>query len=178
MIPFSSWFPEIASWLRKNIANMSEFYPGEEFKVFSLSEKINFSAPICFDIFAPEVIRGMVRNGSNLVVNLSNLAWFGRTTASDNMIAVLRWRAIENRIPIVFASNNGESVFIDSNGQNITEKLGLFEEGSLFTSLMLQNRFSFYREYAEWVWGSFALLFLFFCVLAHRRGQIFKKTIH
>ena len=77
-IPFSEWFPGIASWLRNNIANMSEFERGREYTVFSVPENIEFSAPICFDIFSPTVVRGMVRNGSNLVVNLSNLAWFGR----------------------------------------------------------------------------------------------------
>ena len=39
MIPFSKIFPKTASWLRTNIANMSEFEPGQEYKVFSLSEK-------------------------------------------------------------------------------------------------------------------------------------------
>ena len=109
MIPFSNIFPETTSWLRNNIANMSEFDPGQDYEVFSLSEKVRISAPICFDIFSQEVVRGMSLNGANLLVNLSNLAWFGRTTASDKMVAVLRWRAIENRVPVIFASNNGES---------------------------------------------------------------------
>ena len=125
MIPFSNIFPETASWLRNNIANMSEFDPGQDYKVFSLSEKVRLSAPICFDVFSQEVVRGMSLNGANLVVNLSNLAWFGRTTASDNMVAVLRWRAIENRVPVIFASNNGESVFIGADGKNLSRQLGL-----------------------------------------------------
>ncbi len=173
MIPFSSWFPKIASWLRKNIANMSEFHPGNEFKVFTISGGGKLSAPICFDIFAPVVIRKMVRNGSNLIINLSNLAWFGNTNASDNMVAFLRWRAIENRVPVVFASNNGRSVFIGANGKNLTKQLNLFEEGTLFSTLNLRSRFSFYREFAEWLWGAYILIFLVYCYLANRRGKIF-----
>ena len=173
-IPFSDWFPGIASFLRKNIANMSEFTRGQEYKVFTLSENTRLSAPICFDIFTPEVVRGMVRNGSDLVVNLSNLAWFGRTTASDNMVAVLRWRAIENRVTVVFASNNGESLIIGVNGKNMSKKLGLFEEGALISTLKLQPRFSFYREYAEWVWGGYLLIFLLLGIQAHLRGKIFE----
>jgi len=173
MIPLSTWFPGIARWLRNNISNMSEFDSGKEYKVFSLSEKINFSAPICFDIFSSEVIRKMVLNGSNLVVNLSNLAWFGRTKASKNMVAVLRWRAIENRVPVVFASNNGESIIIGADGKNMSKQLGLFEEGSLYATFKLQKRFSFYREYAELVWIFFIILFLIFCYLAHFQGKIF-----
>ena len=165
-IPFSEWFPGIASWLRNNIANMSEFERGREYTVFSVHENIEFSAPICFDIFSPTVVRGMVRNGSNLVVNLSNLAWFGRTTASDNMVAVLRWRAIENRVPVVFASNNGKSVFIGADGENQSRQLGLFEEGSLTSKINIRPQFSFFREYAEWVWGGFMFLFFMLGILA------------
>ena len=172
-IPFSEWFPGIASWLRNNIANMSEFERGKEYTVFSVPENIEFSAPICFDIFSPTVVRGMVRNGSNLVVNLSNLAWFGRTTASDNMVAVLRWRAIENRVPVVFASNNGKSVFIGADGENRSRQLGLFEEGSLTSTINIRPQFSFFREYAEWIWGGFMFLFFMLVILAQVRGKIF-----
>ena len=175
MIPFSDIFPEAASWLRNNIANMSEFDPGQDYKVFSLSEKVRLSAPICFDVFSPEVVREMSLNGANLVVNLSNLAWFGRTTASDNMVAVLRWRAIENRIPVVFASNNGESVFIGADGKNLSRQLGLFEEGALIARLQLQSRFSFYRKYEEWIRGGFVFIFIVLIFLAHVRGKIFQK---
>jgi apolipoprotein N-acyltransferase len=153
---------------------MSEFAQGQEYTVFPLSETNQLSAPICFDIFNPEVLRGMVRNGSKLVVNLSNLAWFGRTTASDNMVAVLRWRAIENRVPVVFASNNGESVVIGANGKNMSQQLGLFEEGALSSTLLLQSQFSFYREYAEWVWGGFLFIFFMLGIQAHFRGKIFQ----
>jgi apolipoprotein N-acyltransferase len=172
-IPFSEWFPGIASWLRNNIANMSEFERGREYTVFSVPENIELSAPICFDIFSPTVVRGMVRNGSNLVVNLSNLAWFGRTTASDNMVAVLRWRAIENRVPVVFASNNGKSVFIGADGKNRSRQLGLFEEGSLTSTINIRPKFSFFREYAEWIWGGFMFLFFMLVILAQVRGKIF-----
>ena len=172
MIPFSDWFPGIAAWLRKNIANMSEFDRGTEYTVFPLAEDIQLSAPICFDIFNPKVMRGMVLNGSNLVLNLSNLAWFGRTTASDNMVATLRWRAIENRVPVVFASNNGESLFIAANGKNMSQQLGLFEEGTLTSTVQLQHQFSFYREYAEWVWAGFIFLFLLLMIPALRGRKI------
>ena len=174
MIPFSDWFPGIATWLRKNIANMSEFDRGTEYTVFPLEKNIQLSAPICFDIFNPAVMRGMVLNGSNLVLNLSNLAWFGRTAASDNMVAILRWRAIENRVPVVFASNNGESLFIAANGKNMSQQLGLFEEGTLNSTVKLQSQFSFYREYAECVWAGFIFLFLLLLLPALRRGKTFQ----
>ena len=117
----------------------------------------------------------MSLNGANLVVNLSNLAWFGRTTASENMVAVLRWRAIENRVPVIFASNNGESVFIGADGKNLNRQLGLFEEGALIAKLHLQSRFSFYRQYKEWICTGFVFIFIVLIFLAHFHGKIFQK---
>jgi len=175
MIPFSNIFPEVASWLRNNIANMAEFQSGMDHKVFTLSEKVQLSAPICFDIFSQKVVRGMSLRGANLIVNLSNLAWFGRSTASDNMVAVLRWRAIENRLPVVFASNNGESIFIGADGKNLSRQLGLFEEGALIAKLQLQSHFSFYRHNEEWLRIGFVLIFFVLSLLAHVRGKIFYK---
>ncbi|MBC8259645.1 MAG: apolipoprotein N-acyltransferase [SAR324 cluster bacterium] len=172
-IPFSDWFPGIASWLNKYIANMSEFERGTDYTVFSLSEKIKLAAPICFDIFSPTVVRAMVGNGADLIANLSNLAWFGKTTASDNMVAVLRWRALENRVPVIFASNNGQSVFIGADGKNLGQQLGLFEQGSLSTTIDLQTRYSFFRENAEWIWGGFMFLFFVLLIPAQVCGKIF-----
>jgi apolipoprotein N-acyltransferase len=154
---------------------MSEFDPGQDYKVFSFSDNIRLSAPICFDVFSQEVVRGMSLNGANLVVNLSNLAWFGRTTASDNMVAILRWRAIENRVPVIFASNNGKSVFIGADGKNLSRQLGLFKEGALIAKLQLQSRFSFYRQYEELIRVGFVFIFIVLIFLAHVRGKIFQK---
>ncbi len=109
------------------------------------------------------------------VVNLSNLAWFGNTTASDNMVAVLRWRAIENRIPVVFASNNGESIIIGADGKNLSRQLGLFEEGALIAKLQLKSRFSFYRKYEEWINVVLVFIFIVLVFFAHVRGKIFQK---
>ena len=171
-IPLSDWFPGLAQLLRENIRNLSEFEPGREFTAFPLSEQLRLSAPICFDIFAPDTIRNMTRNGSLLAVNLSNLAWFGQSTASDNMEAVLRWRAIENRTPVLFASNNGRSVLIGADGQNLSPRLGLFEEGVISATAELTPRFSFYREYQEWVNITWLVLFLGLLWRGHRRENL------
>ena len=75
---------------------------------------------------------------------------------------------------VVFASNNGQSIFIGPDGLNMTKPLGLFKQGTKFSTLSLKKRFSFYREHAEWIWGINIFLMLIFCYFAHRRGEIFK----
>ena len=169
--PFAVWFPAAAEFLRDQIRNMSVFEAGDKYSVFTLPSGLRLSPTICFDIFSPRIVRNMAQNGAAFAANLSNLAWFGRTTASDNMEAVVRWRAIENRIPVLFVSNNGKSVFIGPDGSDLTPKLGLFAPGVLETTVLLKPRYSFYRNHGKWVrYGILALLILLLTILFMRRA--------
>jgi len=174
-IPGARIFPSYAQWVRKHIPNISEFHEGKEFTVLDLSNELRVCAPICFDSFSPTIIRNMARNGAMLVINLSNLIWFGNTTASEHLEMALRWKAIENRVPVLLVSNNGKSLFIDALGMDAGKRLGLFEKGYLSHSIFLQERFSFYREYTHVIHLLFVLLFIVSTVLAAVHGRIFDK---
>ena len=171
-LPLSDWFPETAHWLRSKIRNMSEFASGAEYTVFSLPSGLNLSASICFDIFSSEIVRNMTRNGAGLVANLSNLAWFGPTSATDSMEAFARWRAIENRVPVLFVSNNGSSIFIGADGQSLSPGLGLFKAGNLAETITLGSHYSFYRENRENVLLLLMLILILVSVLAQCQGRI------
>ncbi|HCV86843.1 MAG TPA: apolipoprotein N-acyltransferase, partial [Deltaproteobacteria bacterium] len=129
-IPGSTWFPSWAAWLREMIPNISEFEAGQEFTAMPIGDA-KISAPICFDGFSPEIIRSMVINGANLIVLSGNLAWFGRSNAGDYLEMITRWRSLENRVPVVFATNSGYSLYWDATGQVLTKRMRLFEEGHL-----------------------------------------------
>jgi len=175
-IPAADFFPSYANWLRKHISHLFELEKGREYTVFQLSDELLFSAPICFDVFSPTIVRNMSRNGAKLAVNLSNLIWFGKTTASDHLEMTIRWKAIEHRIPVFLVSNNGKSVFINKLGANTSEQLGLFEKGSLSQTIFLKHHFSLYREYTWLVHITFALLLMVAIILGHKKGHIFQKN--
>jgi len=172
-IPWGKEFPAYRQWLKKTIPQIGLFEPGTEFTVYKLSKEIQFSGAICFDVFSDSVVRNMVRNGASFVVNLSNLAWYGYTNASRQLEMMVRWRAIENRVPMLYISNNGETMFIDPLGDKMGEALGLFEQDSLSRTIVLQRHFSVYREYKEWVHLGAGFLFLITLLLAQRYGHIF-----
>ena len=159
----------------KTIPQIGLYESGTEFTVYKLSEDIHFSGTICFDVFSDSVVRNMVRNGASFVVNLSNLAWYGYTNASRQLEMMVRWRAIENRVPMLYISNNGETMFIDPLGDKMSETLGLFEQDSLSETIVLQRHFSFYREYKEWLHLGAGLLLLITSMFAQGYGRIFSK---
>jgi apolipoprotein N-acyltransferase len=86
----------------------------------------------------------------------------------------LRWKAIEYRIPVLLVSNNGRSVFINALGENVSERLGLFNKGSLSHTIFLKRHFSLYREYTWLVHIIFALFLTVAIILGHNKGRIFQ----
>lgn len=72
---------------------------------------------ICFETLSPELCASSVRKGGQLLVNISDLAWFHRSMIGQQMIAFSVFRAVENARYFVFAANTGPSAIIDTAGR-------------------------------------------------------------
>ncbi len=85
-------------------------------------ESIGIGTPICFEDTVPSVCRELVwedgRKAASLLLNASNDGWFGDHAGPRlNHLQLSRFRAIENRVPLVRAVNTGRSGWIDSSGR-------------------------------------------------------------
>ena len=122
LVPFGEYMPNFAHYLPEWVQRLTNtpagagFHAGQKPVVLDLDgQKI---APlICFETLSPELCASSVRNGGNLLVNLSDLAWFHESMVGDQMVAFSVMRAIENARYFVFAANTGPSAIIDSNGR-------------------------------------------------------------
>ena len=157
-IPFASWFPFYRRLVLAAIPNISEFARGSEFTVFRLENGVKVAPMICFDAADESVARGMARNGARLGVLQANLAWFGPTTVSNQFGWFARFRAIENRMPILFLSQNGESFMLDSRGQESSARLPQFESGVIVQRVGVPRQGAFYTEFGDWVNRAYLLL--------------------
>ncbi|MEW6665022.1 MAG: apolipoprotein N-acyltransferase [Thermodesulfobacteriota bacterium] len=82
---------------------------------------------ICYEVIFPELARAQVEKGARVLLNLTNDAWFGRTSAPYQHLSMAVFRAVENARPLVRAANTGISAFINPIGE-ITLQSGLFSE--------------------------------------------------
>ena len=132
---------------------------------------------ICYeDLFGEEMARYFAKpeQAPTVFVNMSNLAWFGDTTAIPQHVAISRMRAMEFQRPILRATNTGLTGLVDARGE-VTASLPNFTRGSLV--LEFEGRVGL-TPYALWTsqWGLAPLwwlciaIVLIFGVVSWRSG--------
>ena len=180
LMPFGEYIPLIGNlywlgdWVRATFPMISEFVPGHRHEVFSLgANRAKIAGAICFDAASPSVFRGMAGAGAQLIANLANLAWFGDSEATTQMEMLMRWRAIENRVPVLLSALAGETQLIDATGEHQGARIPLFQQGVLAEHVTLQTYDSFYRRYQPQIHALVVLLFLLTVTLGARYGRLF-----
>ncbi len=91
---------------------------------------------ICFEGIFPELARELTANGADLLVNLTNDAWYGMTSAPFQHLSMTVFRCVENRRPMLRAANTGISAIIGSDGR-IEESSSLFTEAVLMRTISI-----------------------------------------
>jgi len=130
LVPFSEYDPTLAAPLRHLLGPVVEgepYVPGTEPFVFRHGP-LRFAAPVCFEITYPGLMRRFRAAGAELVLNLSNDAWFGRSGYPEMHFAHAILRAVELRSWVVRGANTGISGFVDPAGR-VVATLPIFEEG-------------------------------------------------
>ncbi len=134
-LPFSKYFPAI-----KKISPASgDFTPGDEFDLFVIEEKGARIGPIiCYEDILPPFSRKFAEKGANLIINITNDAWFGRTIAPYQHLFVSIPRSIETRKYLLRSTNTGISAIIDPVGRVVAET-PTFERMNLEGEVGLMN---------------------------------------
>ena len=112
--PYEKQFPHLYSLLLANDYKWWE--EGEEMTVFEY-EGIKFSTPICFEDMFGYLSSGFVRNGAELLINLTNDSWSGSVQAEMQHLQLAALRAIETRRPLLRSTNSGITCLVKENGE-------------------------------------------------------------
>ncbi len=105
---------------------------------------------ICYESIFPQLSRRYRRDGVSLLVNVTNDAWFGRSTAPYQHFAHLPIRAIENRLPIARSANTGISAYIDPLGR-VHGATPLQVEGAWTHNVERAGVITIYSRLGDWI---------------------------
>lgn len=117
LVPFGEYMP-LPSWLpmEKLVSGVGDFIPGRDQKPMEIGE-MDLGVLVCYEAIFPEQAQERVRQGANLLVNISNDAWFGATSAPLQHLYLTALRAVEQGRWIVRSTNTGISAYIDPLGR-------------------------------------------------------------
>jgi apolipoprotein N-acyltransferase len=129
LVPFGEYVPlgRFFPFISKLVVGIGDFSPGEQATPLTVGQT-KIGALICAEAVFPELGRAYVNNGARILANITNDAWFGRSSAPYQHLSIATFRAVETRTPMVRAANTGVTAIIDQNG-HINSMTGIFTEG-------------------------------------------------
>jgi apolipoprotein N-acyltransferase len=149
LVPFGEYIPMkwALGFVSRWAAFISDMDSGSQPVVFRASAA-PFGTVICYEGIFPDLFRQFVRDGATWMVNVTNDAWFGTTNGPLQHLAMLPFRAVENRVAIARSANTGISTLIEPSGK-IGPSLGLFEKGVLHGSLSIRGETTWYTRFGD-----------------------------
>jgi apolipoprotein N-acyltransferase len=169
LVPFGEYIPPMFEWFVRAIqAPLSQFEKGTFdqplFKISRPNQPDLFGAVmICYeDAFGSEIAQRLrnANQDANLLINMTNLAWFGKTSAPSQQLRLAQLRSLETGLPTIRSTNTGFTAIINEHGQ-VQSKLPIFEQSSLIGSVQARIGKTPYVTY-----GDSPILFIsFVCLL-------------
>ncbi|MBN1647223.1 MAG: apolipoprotein N-acyltransferase [Spirochaetales bacterium] len=159
LVPFTENFPykkQMPGFYQMLVDHEYHFWErgteADEKKVFSWAG-VRFSTPICYEDVFGYLNRKFVKNGAQIIVNMTNDKWSGQTSAQMQHLGMAVFRAVENRRSVLRGTNSGMTVSIEPDGQ-ITAMLEPFISDYLVTKVpVYDERETLYTKACDWfIW--------------------------
>ena len=119
------------------------------------SKKIIFEPSICYEA----IFQTFSGEESQFIINITNDAWFGKTTGPRQHLSAQIFRAVEKSIPLIRSANSGISVITNQNGK-IIKSIDLNKSGFVELNLPLKKTQTFFESYRNY--SNLILIFLYF----------------
>lgn len=152
-VPFEDWLRPLAPLFD---LPMSSFSRGDYQQKNLLANGIHLAPAICFEIAFPRQVAANVHDDTDMIITVSNDAWFGHSHGPAQHLEIAQVRAMELGRPVIRATNNGITAFINAKG-DIISALPQFEAASLVAPVQSTHGLTPYKK-----WGD--LLALLLCV--------------
>ncbi len=141
-----SWFVELMNMPLGNFNRGSLQQPPFIYK--DGLQTIRLGLNICYEDLFGEEIAGRAHD-ADVLINVSNLAWFGQSKAIAQHLEIARMRALETQRPMLRATNTGATVHINAHGK-VEQHLAQDQLGVLEVKVTARNGVTPYMSYGNW----------------------------
>ena len=150
LVPFGEYVPfqSVFVFASKLTKEVGDFTPGTERTVFDAGGQ-KAGVFICYESIFPDEVRLFVKNGAQVLVNISNDGWFGRYGAPQQHLNMARMRAIENERWVLRDTDSGITAAIDPDGR-VVDTAPRDKRLALVAPYALISRTTFYTEHGDW----------------------------
>jgi apolipoprotein N-acyltransferase len=152
----------------KLVQQVSDFSPGEDYSV-GAADGHRLAASICYEAIFPGLFRELTARGADLLVNITNDAWYGTTSAPYQHLEMATMRAVETGKYLVRAANTGITAVVDPRGR-VLEATRLFDTTVLVRDVPIVPGLTFYARHGDVFAGAcFAASAVLILLAARRR---------
>ncbi|MEM1204837.1 MAG: apolipoprotein N-acyltransferase [Acidobacteriota bacterium] len=171
LVPWGEYVPfeEVLPFVGKLARNAGSFTPGRSVGLLPFGDE-TLGAAICYEVVFPGPVAEQVRAGATVLVTVTNDAWYGDTAAPWQHFRAARFRAAENRRPLLRAALTGVSAVVDPRGR-VTARLGVGERGVLRAEIRRGDGALTPFSRAPWVPVALSVVLAAFAIVPLRRDS-------
>jgi apolipoprotein N-acyltransferase len=155
LVPFGEFIPPLFGFVNRITHEAGDFAPGERVVVFDVNGH-GAGAFICYESVFPDFVRQFVRDGAQVLINISNDGYFGHSAAHQQHLLIARMRAVENNRWLLRATNDGITAVIDPRGR-IVQRIPEFVQTSALLPFGYIRAETSYTRHGDWfAWSCLA----------------------
>jgi apolipoprotein N-acyltransferase len=175
LVPFGEYVPlrRALFFVAPLVEGVSDFSAGEDLTLLPV-EGHPVSVAICYEVVFPHLVRDAVRRGSQLLVTLTNDAWYGTSSAPFQHFEQARLRAIEQGRYLVRAANTGISGVVDPYGRVVTRS-ALFEPRALVGQVRFLEGLTVYGTIGDSLAWACAAVSLWLLLSGRRSAPAYRR---
>lgn len=131
LVPFGEYVPAraiLGFFVNRVVKGFGDMIAGTEQNLFEV-KGAKLGILICYESIFPDLTRREVEEGADVLVNITNDAWYGESSAPYQVLAMAALRSVETKVPMVRVANTGISALIEPSGR-ITDRTALFKRGT------------------------------------------------
>lgn len=174
LVPFGEYIP-----FRNVLKNFKillggiDFSSGEKLNFLELNNNVKVLPLICYEVIFPKITR-LSKNNYDLIVNITNDAWFGSSRGPYQHLALAKIRTVMEGKYMFRVANTGISSIIDYNG-NIVEKINLGKSGVIDKKLVLYKKNTMYNYFGDSIFYALILVLILVLIKINLKYNLKKR---